>query len=113
MEYDQPTPPIWVVDSPHSHDSLDFEFPSDEAILEVMASVDKPKEDVMHRSSILPYLEQMRVNMMICDSRQGAFSRASSEMLRLDHFEPQISFLELATNYLISIKPKINVSYLI
>jgi hypothetical protein len=35
--------------------------------------------------------------MMIFYSRQGAFSRASNEMLHLDHFEPQISFLELAT----------------
>jgi hypothetical protein len=43
MECDQPTPPVWVVDSPSSHDSLDFEFPSEKAILEVMASIDKPK----------------------------------------------------------------------
>jgi hypothetical protein len=40
MECDQPTPPVWVVDSPSSHDSLDFEFPLEKAILEVMASTD-------------------------------------------------------------------------
>jgi hypothetical protein len=31
-----------------SHDFLDFEFPSDEAILEVMASFNKKKEYVTH-----------------------------------------------------------------
>jgi hypothetical protein len=50
MECDQPTPPTWVVDSPSSHDFLDTEFPSDKAILDVMASIDKPKDEVMHRS---------------------------------------------------------------
>jgi len=49
MEYNQPTSSNWAVDSPRSHDSLDFEFPLDEDILEVMASVDNPKEDTMHR----------------------------------------------------------------
>jgi hypothetical protein len=49
MEYDQPTLPQGLVDSPLSHDFLDFKFPSEEAILKVMASFDKPKEYVMHQ----------------------------------------------------------------
>jgi hypothetical protein len=75
MEFDQPTPPTWVFDSLRSHDFLDIEFPSDEAILEVMASIDKPREDEHHRESILPDLEPMRVIMMNYDPRlKGIFS---------------------------------------
>jgi hypothetical protein len=37
----------WVVDSPSSHDFLDIEFPSDKAILDVMASIDEPKDEVI------------------------------------------------------------------
>jgi hypothetical protein len=71
MEYDQPTPPIWVVDSPSLHDFLDFKFPSDEAILEIMDFIDNPKKYVKHRSSILSDSKPMRVNMMICDPGMG------------------------------------------
>jgi len=65
MEYGHNTPSIWVVDSPSSHDSLDFEFPAKEAILEVMYIIYNSEEDVMFRSHILPYLEKMMVNTMI------------------------------------------------
>jgi hypothetical protein len=54
MECDQPTPPIRVVDSLSSHDILDTKFPSEEAILEVMASIENPKDDVNHRESYFP-----------------------------------------------------------
>jgi hypothetical protein len=40
MECDQPTLPEWVVDSTSSHNFLDTMFPSEEAILEVMASIE-------------------------------------------------------------------------
>jgi hypothetical protein len=53
MEYDQLTPPVRYFDSPCLHASLNFELPSEEALLEVMDSIDKPKEYVMHRSSII------------------------------------------------------------
>jgi hypothetical protein len=36
MEYGQSTSPIWVVNPPSSHDFLDVEFPSYEAILEAI-----------------------------------------------------------------------------
>jgi hypothetical protein len=48
MDCDSPTPPIWFVDSSHSHDLLEFEFPSEETILEVMAFVEKPREGENH-----------------------------------------------------------------
>jgi hypothetical protein len=48
MECDIPTSPKWVVDSPHSHDFLDTKFPSKETILEVMASIENPKDEMMH-----------------------------------------------------------------
>jgi hypothetical protein len=45
MECDQPTQHAQVVNSLSSCDFLDFEFPSDEAIIHIMASIDKPRED--------------------------------------------------------------------
>jgi hypothetical protein len=77
MECDQPTPPTWVVDSLSSHDFLDIEFPSDKAILDVMASIDNPKDEVMHRS-YFPDSEPMRVSMMSLDPGLGEFVGASS-----------------------------------
>jgi len=56
MECDQPTLPEQVVDYPSSHEFCDFELPSKEAILDVMASIDKPKENDNHHESILPSL---------------------------------------------------------
>jgi hypothetical protein len=38
-----------------------------------MDYIDNPKEDENHHT-FLPYLELIRVNMMILDSRLGAFS---------------------------------------
>jgi len=57
MECDDPTLTIWVVDSLSSHDFLYIEFPSEEAILDVMDSIDKPKEDDNHHTFLLHYLE--------------------------------------------------------
>jgi len=48
MECYHPTLPIWIVDSPNSHDILDIEFPLEEAILEVMASIEEPNDEVMN-----------------------------------------------------------------
>jgi len=48
MECVQPTPPIWVVDSLNSHESLDFDLYSEEAILEFMDSIDNPREGEHH-----------------------------------------------------------------
>jgi hypothetical protein len=95
MECDQPTPTTRVVDCFHSHDLLDTDLPPNEAILEVMASIDKPKEDEHHRESIIPDLEQMRVSMMSLYLILGSFARASSRPLSLDPFSPWLYFSKL------------------
>jgi hypothetical protein len=90
---------VWVVDSLSSHDFLDTKFPSEEAILEVMASIDKPREDENHHTFLLPDLELMRVNMMSLDSKLGALAGTSSRPPSLDPFPPWLSFSELATKF--------------
>jgi hypothetical protein len=109
MECDQPTPLVQFVDSPSSHDILDFEFPLEETILEVMASIDKPKEYEDH--SILPDLKPMRVSMMSIDSRLGTFVGESSRPPSLNPFLPQIYFSKLATE--LSASPSIEDSHFI
>jgi hypothetical protein len=92
MEGYHPTPSIWIVDSLSSHDSLDFDFPLEEAILDVMDYIDKSKEDEHHLESILPSLELMRVDMMGIDLRLEAFVGTPSETPSLDPFPPQLYF---------------------
>jgi hypothetical protein len=48
MGCDQPTPPVWVVDSPSAHDFLDSKLPPDEDILDIMDSIDDLKDEVTH-----------------------------------------------------------------
>jgi hypothetical protein len=91
MECDQTYPHIQVVDSLHSHDFLDTELPLEESILEFMASIENPKDEVMHQSSFF-YSKQMRVSMMILDSRLGEFFGASSIPPSLDPFPPRLFF---------------------
>jgi hypothetical protein len=59
MEYDQFTSPIWAINPPSSHDFLDVEFPSDEAILESMIKFERSWEYMHHRSFFLPELETL------------------------------------------------------
>jgi hypothetical protein len=66
MEYDHPTPPAWVIDSLSSHDFLDNKFPSNKAILDAMASIDKPMDEKTHLSSF-PDSEPMRVSVKSLD----------------------------------------------
>jgi hypothetical protein len=49
MECDHPILPIRVVESLCSHDFLNTEFPSEEALSEVMDSIDKSREGDNHR----------------------------------------------------------------
>jgi hypothetical protein len=56
-----------------------------------MASIEKPKDEVMYQSSY-HHLKQMRVSMMSLDPRLGAFARASSRPPSLDPFLPRFSF---------------------
>jgi hypothetical protein len=53
--------PIWAQGSLANIDSLDLVLPSDEAIIKAMTSLDKPWEDVHHRSYFLPELSQIEV----------------------------------------------------
>ena len=48
--------PIWAQVSLADTDSLDLFFPFDEAIIEAMTSLDKPWDDLHHRSYFLPEL---------------------------------------------------------
>jgi hypothetical protein len=97
MWCDQITPPIWVVDSPSSHEILDIKFPLEESILEFMVFIDNLNDYVHPQESILPSLELMRVGMMGLVLRQGAFVGASNRPPCLDPFFLCIYFIELAT----------------
>jgi hypothetical protein len=49
---------IWAQGSLVDIDSLDLVFPSDEAIIEAMSSLDKPWDDLHHKSYFLPELRR-------------------------------------------------------
>jgi hypothetical protein len=61
MEYGQFNSPFGNVD-PHLHDFLDFELPSDEAILEDMTTVSIPGEDLHRGLCFLPFCETFQVD---------------------------------------------------
>jgi hypothetical protein len=56
QELDPLLEPIWAQGSLANIDSLELVLPSDEAIIEAMTSLDKPWEDLHHRSHFLPEL---------------------------------------------------------
>ena len=56
QELDPLLEPIWAQGSLTNINSLDLFFPSDEAVIEAMTSLDKPWEDLHHRSYFLPEL---------------------------------------------------------
>jgi len=70
MECYQPTLLVRVVNSLCSHDFLDTNFPSEEAILEVMDSIENPKDEMMNRSCY-PNLESIRFSTMSLDTILG------------------------------------------
>jgi hypothetical protein len=51
--------PIWEINSSHSLDCIETIFPSDEAILEVMMVLERPWEDLHHRSYFLPEMDHI------------------------------------------------------
>jgi hypothetical protein len=61
QEFDPLLEPIWAQGSLASTDSLDLVFPSDEAIIEAMTNLDKPWEDLHHRSYFLPELSRIKI----------------------------------------------------
>ena len=98
MKFDHPTSFAQVVDSASSHDFLDFKLSSDDSIMDVMASINNPKDEVTHQSSF-PDLEQPRVNMMSSSSGLGEFVETPSKIPNLDPFLPRLYFLELTVKF--------------
>jgi hypothetical protein len=75
MEYGQFTSPFGTVNPPRSCDFSDFEFPSDEAILEAMTMVSIPWEDLHHGLCFLPFWETFQV-----DYRRDSWSEPSNRL---------------------------------
>jgi hypothetical protein len=61
MEYGQFASLFGIVDPPRSHDLSDIELPSDEAILEAMATDYIPWEDLCRGLCFLPFWETFQV----------------------------------------------------
>jgi hypothetical protein len=59
QELDPLLEPIWAHGSLANTNLLDLVFPSDEAVIEAMTSLDKPWEDLHHRSYFLPDLSRI------------------------------------------------------
>jgi hypothetical protein len=62
MEYDQFASPFGTIEPPHSCNFSDFEFPSDEAILEDMTTVLIPWEDLQNGLCFLHFWETFQVD---------------------------------------------------
>jgi hypothetical protein len=72
MEYGHFTSPFGTID-PHLHDFLDFELPSDKAILEAMTTVSILSEDLHCGLYFLPFWETFQV-----DYRRDSWSEPNS-----------------------------------
>jgi hypothetical protein len=59
QELDPLLEPIWAHGSLTNVDSLDLVLPSDEAVIKAMTSLDKPWEDIHHRSYFIPELSRI------------------------------------------------------
>jgi hypothetical protein len=59
QELDLVLEPTWAQGSLVDIDSLDLVLPSDEAIIEAMTSLDRPLDDLYHRSYFLPELRRI------------------------------------------------------
>jgi hypothetical protein len=59
QEFDPLLEPIWAQGSLADTDSLDLVFSFDEAIIEAMTSLNKPWEDLHHRSYFIPELSRI------------------------------------------------------
>jgi hypothetical protein len=59
QELNPPLEPIWAQGSLTVTDSLDLVLPSDEAVIDAMTSLDKPWDDLHHRSYFLPELNKI------------------------------------------------------
>jgi len=79
MQYGHFTSPFGTVE-PRLCDIVDFEFPSDEAILEAMTTVSIPWEELHRGLCFLPFWETSQV-----DYQRDSWSEPSS-MLYLNQF---------------------------
>jgi hypothetical protein len=61
QEFDPLLEPIWAQGSLANTDSLELVLPFDEAVIEAMTSLDKPWDDIHHRSYFLPELSIIKV----------------------------------------------------
>jgi hypothetical protein len=61
QELDTVLEPIWAQCSLADTDSLDLVLPSYEVIIEAMTSLDRPWDDLHHRSYFIPELRQIEV----------------------------------------------------
>jgi hypothetical protein len=61
QEFNPLREPIWAQGSLANTDSLDLVLPSDEVLIEAMTSLDKPWDDLHHRSFFLPELSIIEV----------------------------------------------------
>jgi hypothetical protein len=61
QDFDMILEPNWAQGSLTDTNSLDLVFPLDEAIIEEMTSLDKPWDDLHHRSYFLPELRRIEV----------------------------------------------------
>jgi hypothetical protein len=61
QELDPLPEPIWAQGSLATTDLLDLVLPSDEAVIEAMNTLDKPWDDIHHRSYFLPELDRIAV----------------------------------------------------
>jgi hypothetical protein len=61
QELDPLLEPIWAQCSLANTNSLDLVFPSDEAVIEAMTSLDKPWDDLHHKYFFLPELSKIEV----------------------------------------------------
>jgi hypothetical protein len=61
QELDPLLEPIWAQGSLANIDSLDLVLPFDEVVIEAMTSLEKPWEDLHHRSYFLPELSRIEV----------------------------------------------------
>jgi hypothetical protein len=59
QELDPLLEPIWAQGSLANTDSLDLVLPSDDAVIKTMTSLDKPWENLYHRSYFLPELSRI------------------------------------------------------
>jgi hypothetical protein len=64
-ELDPILEPIWAQDSLTTQYPLDLFFPSDEVILEAITGLDRPWDDLHHRSYFIPELRRIEVGEFV------------------------------------------------